>query len=122
MKIIYIAGPYFGDGKKETIEKNIREAEKYQIELANHGIGFFCSHNHTEHFQEKAKATEEFYYELDFHFLKKCTDAVLALPGWKNSKGARKEIEWANQNNLKVFYPQSCSDLQELYNWVKDNK
>lgn len=117
MKIVYIAGPYFGDGKKETIEKNIREAEKYQIVLANNKIGFFCSHNHTEHFQEKAKASEEFYYELDFQFLTKCADAVLAIPGWEKSKGARQEVDWAEKNHLPIFYPTSTNNLQELTFW-----
>ena len=46
MKIIFIAGPYFEDGNSSNIEENIREAEKYQIALANQGIGFFCAHNH----------------------------------------------------------------------------
>ena len=35
MKIVFIAGPYTGDGTFEAIERNIREAEKYQIALAN---------------------------------------------------------------------------------------
>ena len=114
MKIVYIAGPYYGDGRRETIEKNIREAEKYQIALANHRIGFFCSHNHTEHFQEKAKAPEDFYYDLDFHILKNIADAILAIPGWENSKGARKEIDWAKENGLPIFYPKSPEDLKEI--------
>ena len=71
MKIVFIAGPYIGDGTYESIEKNIRKAEKYQIALASQRIGFFCSHNHTEHLGEKgADAPEQFYYELDLHFLK----------------------------------------------------
>lgn len=114
MKIVYIAGPYFGDGKKETIEKNIREAEKYQVALANKRIGFFCSHNHTEHFQEKANAPEDFYYELDSHFLENIADAVIAIPGWENSNGAKKEVEWAEKNNIPVFYPKSPKNLKEI--------
>jgi len=42
MKIVFIAGPYTGDGTFESIERNIREAEKYQIALANKEIGFFA--------------------------------------------------------------------------------
>ena len=64
MKIVFVAGPYTGDGKVETIERNIREAEKYQIALAEKQIGFFCAHNHTEHFSTKKGvcAPEDFYY------------------------------------------------------------
>jgi phosphopantothenoylcysteine synthetase/decarboxylase len=87
--------------------------------LANNRIGFFCSHNHTEHFQEKANAPEEFYYELDFHILKNVSNAVLAIPGWEKSKGTVKEIEWAKENNLLVFYPKSTKDLDEVTRWMK---
>lgn len=119
MKIIFIAGPYFGDGKVETIENNIRQAEKYQIALANKQIGFFCAHNHTEHFSTKKGATapEDFYYALDLEFLKRAADAVLAIPGWESSLGAKREIEWARKNSLPVFFPQSPDDIGEIIEW-----
>ena len=117
LKIVFIAGPYFGNGDKEEIEKNILEAEKYQVALANAQVGFFCAHNHTEHFQEKARAPETFYYKLDFEFLKRSVDAILALPNWKESTGAKREIEWAINNNLPVFYPKSPDDLDEIIKW-----
>ncbi len=122
MKIVFIAGSYFGDGTREIIEKNVREAEKYQIALANARIGFFCAHNHTEHFSsgEKADAPEEFYHELDMHFLKNISDAVLAIPGWKKSKGAQKEIKWAQQNNLLIFHPKAPSDIGDIIKWAKE--
>ncbi len=119
LKIVFIAGPYFGKGNKEEIEKNIREAEKYQAVLANARVGFFCAHNHTEHFQEKAKAPETFYHELDVEFLKRSADAVLAMPDWKKSPGAKREVEWAISNNLPVFYPESTDDLDEIIKWAK---
>lgn len=122
MKIVYIAGPYIGDGDRENIEANIREAEKYQIALANAGIGFFCPHNHSEHFQEKAKAPEIFYHELDMQFLKRGADAVLAMPGWEKSSGATHEIEWAKEQNIPIFYPASSFDIQEIITWVERGK
>ena len=87
MKIVFIAGPYTGDGTFEAIERNIREAEKYQIALANREVGFFCPHNHTAHFSGKKGATppEKFYYDLDFQFLMRAADAVLAMPNWGKS-------------------------------------
>ena len=119
MKIVFIAGPYFGDGDSNKIEQNIREAEKYQIALANAGVGFFCAHNHTEHFEKKAKAPEDFYRKLDMLILQKAADAMIAIPGWERSKGARAEIEWAKKNNLKIFFPKSVEDLDEVINWAK---
>lgn len=121
MKIVFIAGPYTGDGTVESVEKNIREAEKYQIALANSQIGFFCPHNHTEHFSTKKGATapEDFYYELDFEILKKAADAVLAIPGWENSWGAKREVEWAQKNGLSVFFPKDPKDIEDIVKWAK---
>ncbi|MFH1656223.1 MAG: DUF1937 family protein [Candidatus Nealsonbacteria bacterium] len=119
MKIVFIAGPYIGDGNKESIEKNIRNAEKYQIALANAGVGFFCPHNHTEHFQEKANAPEKFYRELDREILKRTCDGILVIPAWETSEGTRAEIEWAKKNNIPTFFPKSVDNLSEIINWSK---
>ena len=121
MKIIFIAGAYIGDGTVPVIERNIREAEKYAIALANREVGFFCPHKHTEHFNigEKSTAPEQFYYDLDFHFLKNIADAVLVVPGWENSKGTKKELEWVKEKGLKIFYPKDPTDIEEVVKWAK---
>ena len=103
MKIVFIAGPYIGDGRVDTIEANIREAESYAIALANAGIGFFCPHLHTHHFGTKARADETIYHALDFHFLTHA-DAVLFTPRWHTSSGARRERAWAIAKDLPLFY------------------
>lgn len=120
MKIIFIAGPYFGAGDKSKIQGNIRKAEQYQIALANAGVGFFCPHNHTEHFEIKAHANEDFYREMDMIFLQKTADAVMAIPGWETSTGTKAEIEWAQNNGLPVFYPKNPEDLREIIEWAKN--
>lgn len=119
MKIIFIAGPYFGNGDRANIEENIRHAEKYQIALANAQIPFFCPHNHTEHFEEKAAAPEDFYKEMDMEILQRASDAILAIPGWEKSSGARAELQWAKKNNIPIFYPESPDKLDEVIKWVK---
>lgn len=120
MKIVFIWGPYFGDGDKAKIQGNIRHAEQCQIALANAGVGFFCPHNHTEHFEIKATANENFYRELDMVFLQKMTDAVMAVPGWETSAGARAEIEFAKRKGLPIFYPESPDNLGLIVDWAKE--
>ena len=119
MKIVFIAGPYFGDGKKDNIERNIRNAEKYQIALANAQVGFFCAHNHTEHFQEKATAPEDFYKKMDIRILQEVGDAVLAIPGWESSSGAQAEVAWAKENSRPIFYVDSPENLEEVIKWAR---
>ena len=119
MKIVFIAGPYFGNGDKSKIQENIRNAERFQIALANAGIGFFCPHNNTEHFELKAVASEDFYRLLDMEFLARNDDAVMAIPGWETSSGAKAEIEFAKSRGLPIFYPQSPDDLGKIIEWAK---
>lgn len=120
MKIMFIAGPYFGDGKPETIEANIARAESYQVALANLGIGFFCPHNDTHRFEIKAKQGEEFYRNLDMTFIDRSANAILAIPGWETSNGAKSEIEFAKQKGLPIFYPKSPGDIEEIITWAKE--
>lgn len=110
-----------GDGKVETIERNIREAEKYAIALADRQVGFFCPHKHTEHFNggQKSTAPEQFYYDLDFYFLMHIADAVLVVPGWENSSGTKRELEWVKAKGLKTFYPKDPTDIGEVVKWAK---
>lgn len=124
IKIIYIAGPLTAgwDGKdREYLATKIKAAENYGVVLANNYIGFFCSHAHTSFHHEKGStAPEDFYYTLGKEFLKRSADAVLAMPEWENSIGAKMEIELAKELNLPIFFPKSPDDLDEIIKWVKE--
>ena len=127
MKIIYIAGPLTSNApteqpaRREFIANNVKKAESYQIALANAGIGCFCSHTHTtDHHIKGSTASEEYYYELGLEFLKRCCDAVLAMPGWEQSRGSQMEITLAKDNNLPIFYPGSPDDIEEIINWANN--
>jgi len=123
MKIVYIAGQLTTgwDGKdREYLVNNVRKAEQYQIALANSGIGSFCPHTHAcFHHEKGGTAPDEYYYKLGMEFLKRVADAVLAVPGWENSKGAKIEVEWAIKNNLPIFYPHSPQDIGNIIEWAK---
>jgi hypothetical protein len=124
MKIVYIAGPLTTgwDGKdREFLVNKIKAAEEYGVVLANNGIGFFCSHSHTSFHREKGSIMpEDFYYELGGEFLKRSADALLAMPGWEASNGAKMEVEIAKQMNLPVFYTQSPDDIGEIIKWANN--
>ncbi len=122
MKIVFICGPLTtgGDGSRDYIDKNIKTAEEYQIALANKGVGFFCAHTHTSWHSEKGStAPETFYYDLDLDFLRRSSDAVLAIPGWEKSWGASNEVKIAKELNLPIFYPTSSKDIDDIVQWAQ---
>lgn len=116
MKAIFIAGKYKGKDFNE-IGENIRLAERYAIEVWNLGYGAFCPHLNTAHFEVKAKAREDAYRQFDKKMLRAC-DAVLALPGWDESQGAKEEITEAKRLGLRIYH--SLDDLKS-HEAVDDN-
>lgn len=117
MLYVYIAGPYAGDAPHDytgyvEIDRNILQAKAAFIELANAGIGAFCPHTHSEHFELFAPdVPSTYWHELDQHFIKSC-DALLRLPG--ESKGADREVEIAQTLRMPVLY-----SLAEALEWYK---
>ena len=108
MIIIYIAGPYMGRHHDYRsyfdIDRNITDAEEMAARLARHSYGFFNPHAHSAHFEViTPEVKPSYWYELDMHFLEGC-DAILMLPTWGRSAGARKERDWAVTNGMPVFY------------------
>lgn len=102
MRAVFIAGPYMG-ADKDDIEGNIRRAEEFAVELWNRGYGVFCPHLNTRHFEEKSHATEEAYKQFDRRMLS-CCDAVLAIPGWEASQGAKSEVAESVRLDIPVYY------------------
>jgi hypothetical protein len=108
MRFIYIAGPYTGvthDYRSYfQIARHILDATETAARLARLGYGFFNPHQHSAHFEVIVPEVSPYYwYALDFHFLERC-DALLLLPDWEKSKGARAEKELAESLSIPVFY------------------
>jgi len=108
MKFVYIAGPYSAKSDDWRsyfeIDANIRAAEEVAAELANAGVGFFCPHTHSAHFEVFARGTyAKFWYELDMRFLEAC-DAILMLPRWIDSVGSKAEYEQAIKLRMPIFF------------------
>jgi hypothetical protein len=93
--IVYIAGPYRGD-----IAGNIARARNAAFILAGHNIWFHCPHSHTALMD--GAAPDEFFLELDKHYLKICS-CIYLLEGWGKSTGTLSEIALAKQMGLPIF-------------------
>ena len=102
-KLAYVAGPYRSKLGRLGILINIMRARKIARLLWKQGYAVICPHSNSAFMSCKGIP--------EFHFLHGCLtilercDAVVLLPGWEKSEGAREELQLAY--NLK----------KEIYEW-----
>jgi hypothetical protein len=113
MKVVYIAGPFRGSNAWE-VEKNIREAEEFGFRVAQLRAMPLIPHANTRFFD--GTLTGEFWLEGTIELMRRC-DAILLLPTWEQSEGARAERKEAERLGLQVFYN---GDLEHgvLKHWI----
>lgn len=58
-------------------------------------------------------------YDLDFQFLTHIADVILVMPNWEMSWGEKREVEWAQKNGMKIFYPKDPADIKDIVKWAK---
>jgi hypothetical protein len=96
MNKIYIAGPY----SRGDVAINVRNAISAADYLSRWGWTPFIPH--LTHFWHMAFPHEyQFWLDQDMEWLK-CCDALLRLRG--ESGGADKEVAWARDNGLPVYF------------------
>lgn len=122
MKIVYIAGPY-GNPKTgyHKIDRNIAQAREAADWLANlGGIGYFCPHLNSAHFEVIAPDVDNDYWlEMDKEILRRC-DAILMIQDWNISKGAMAELDLAQDLGLRCFFcPLDKQLANEILEWSR---
>ncbi len=100
---IYVAGPYGADDwEQQSI--NIEQARDATAELYRKGHTPFCPHSMTSFFDEDyPDIPREVYLRTDLEWLGLC-DAVLLLPGWRDSEGTTYEYAEACHSSKEIFY------------------
>lgn len=111
MKVVYIAGPYRGATAWE-VEQNIRAAEAMALEVAKRGAMPLCPHTNTRGYFE-GQMPNRFWLEGTMELLRRC-DAIMCLPTWEQSTGARAERSTAQDLSMPVF-----DDLGKLEAWLE---
>ena len=101
LPVIYIAGKYRDARGEWYVEQNIRAAEKEALFVWGIGGVALCPHKNTAFF---GGACDDFVWLMgDLELLSRC-DAVYAIDGYRESKGAVQEVEYAKNDNMPVFY------------------
>ncbi|KKN55497.1 hypothetical protein LCGC14_0581720 [marine sediment metagenome] len=106
---VYVAGPYRAHGGDRTwqsfyeIDQNINEARLWAGRLATEQIPFFCPHMNSAHFEVIAPdASPDYWYDLDNRLLDHAA-ALLLIPGWRDSSGAKAERDRAHAIEIPVY-------------------
>jgi hypothetical protein len=108
MKVIYISGPFTDPDTTNGIERNISIASGYAAKCWASGFAVICPHKNAKDYQHLS-LPYELWINGDIELLSRC-DAILMLPDWEKSKGARMEHEYAKSNKnifnerIRVFY------------------
>ena len=97
--LIYIAGP-FSAPHEDQVDINIDTAEVFARCLIQRDIHCVCPHSLGRNF--KSTGSYKYWIDVTMRLLETC-DAVLLLPGWKDSPGTLGEIAAAEDLGLPVF-------------------
>ena len=104
-KLIYLASPYskYPYGRNAATEAVTKKAAKLMLE--GHCIFAPIPHSHAiEQYMDEVK-DGDFWLKQDFAVLAGCKELwVYKMPGWDESYGVAKEIEFAEKNKIKVKY------------------
>lgn len=116
---VYIAGAYT-DKNPEQVERNVALACEKWVELKALGFSPFCphlSHYLVPFVGEETRLNVDYWLEYDFDWLGEC-DFMYVLPNYENSKGTKKEIEFADYYGIPTVY--NTEELIRLQNKKKE--
>ena len=107
---VFISGPYRGADYLE-VEANIAEATNWAAALAVEGIPYFCPHMNSAHMEVIVpEVPGGFWLDLDRRILRYAT-ALLLVRGWRDSAGARAELEYAHELKMPIYTDLMFNDL-----------
>ena len=111
MRVIYVAGAYTA-ATPWLIEQNVRRAESIGYLIAQAGAVPLIPHANMRWQHLTAELTTDWWYAATRELLNRC-DAVVMVPGWEASNGARYERERAIETGKLVF-----TSINELSAWL----
>lgn len=119
MKIIFIAGPFRGDGSLEVKNKNIEIARKFVQLFIDNKIPYYSPHlNIDQEIISLGEDANKISWDLNGEFLLR-SDALAVLPRWETSSGTKMEIEKATNRQIPIFYLSEEGAIQKIIDWLK---
>ena len=108
MDYVYLASPYSHADESVRNERFNLACEK-AAEYISNGIAVFAPISHTHHIadfmEESARMDFELWMEADLPLVHHAREVhVLRLEGWEQSRGIRREIEYAMERGIPVVY------------------
>lgn len=101
--VLYISGPYFSADHIHGTEGNILNASKIALEAWRKGWAVICPHKNTAGFHHATEIPHQVWLDGDLAILLRC-DAILMIPGYNRSTGARMELDVAETTGIPVYY------------------
>jgi hypothetical protein len=101
MRLIYVAGKFTAP-TREGVQQNIRHAETVGLEVCKLGLFPVVPHCNTSHANYESLQPYTFWIEGTLELLRRC-DAIVMVPGWEESRGAKGELLEAQRIGLPVF-------------------
>jgi len=118
--VIYVSGAFTGNGTRRAKKLNTRIACAAAIDILRRKHSVICPHLNTGVEMEDMAGdvlTYDDYLRNDVELLKRSCDACYFLPGWKDSRGARIEMEACNKiqsviADFQIFF--NLDDIPDL--------
>ena len=105
-KKLYLALPY-SDPDPETRRVRFKLANEMAAKLLEQGYNVFSpiSHSHLVSLYMENSNDSDFWCDNSLEWLRVCDEMVVyRLPGWRESKGVKREISFAQELNIPVRY------------------
>ncbi len=109
--LVYVAGP-FSAADRGGVESNIMRAALRGVEVAKLGACPVVPHSNTSLPQYEHVQPYQFWIAATLEMMRRC-DALLTVPGWELSSGARGEVNAMTDMGKPVFH-----DLEALADWL----
>lgn len=119
MKIIFLAGPFRGNGTWDAKKANVETARRYVQIFIEKEIPFYSPHLNIDQELETFGANRtEYAIKTNHAFLERC-DALAVLPGWESSSGTKKEIEDVQKASKNIFYLENEHAISQIISFLR---